>query len=749
MFSATQTFRRLTAALCVPTNHTDPNDLQPFIGNREKFSSTIPLETLEPAKASNHKKCRDFRKKLVATAMKLRLKVKSVFCTQHCSPKYGVTTTETQTEVSVIPSDCTIDVPLDHQLLPEDVEEFSPSDFSHDVFYSIRALYHCNVEDTTSSNRNLALYFTMSNVTTETSVATIESSKKNPQTLFAEPSNVTAAKYSESGDDVVDIVSTSGFFPTKSPFATGVAVDEKVLFRSRNMFTPLSFKRLLHLFLILQALYTCSAANVKRACQGTFDSVSVPPVLVDFSDLKCGPYFDSKLSLSRVVPVRSLPAVVSRDMAISRLNVEYLLWNIHSWTIPKLLTLLIEYVMDSEEFQVTEENENGEIEELDQTEKLEENETTEENEKMIEDTEVSDFVISITNNIPDYRLFYLANVEYQVVESEFTEIPRTASVLFSDLYQIAELDTDEAPLGLGLDTDSETYVMEPLKSCLKRRSVELTQNGDSDERYDASKEFADLKIDDSWFQDLCDRFVGATKIRRWPDNAGDEYWQELEYFITTSRLTFSKLSTGIANVKSYGLHEYVDQCDWAVKLVVQLLSSYLGMANRLEVLLETYRHANTLWLLDDVRCLVYAERKCLLTLRKKLNLVRNGATALASQFNQALEDYVDKSSACVGTVSSVLMEFDEFVASTLARYYPNYSRQELDEICGKKDFINACGEYHRDYLRDAKLFLTCTVEDITEGVEIVATLDAYMDRELIELSKCVWMEMKMMERDVL
>lgn len=361
-----------------------------------------------------------------------------------------------------------------------------------------------------------------------------------------------------------------------------------------------------------------------------------------------------------------------------------------------------------------------------------------ETEEVNENEGILDFVNTAAKEMPDYRLFYFANMEYQLAEAEFEEIGRISTVEFSDFNQLAVFYSEDAPLALATDSDSEIYELEPLKSCLKRSQFVSSEVDDtSDKPHDVKDELTNIKADKARFNELCDRFIRATHVSRCPDDIGDEYWEHLEYFIDISQLTIANLSAGVVEVKIYGLHVYVEKCVRTVKLVAQVFNSYLEMANRYEVMLETYRHAKNLWPLDNIRMSEHSERKHLAILRESLYIVSNSAMDVVREMNEALNYYADDSITCVTAVSTVLLTFDEFLTKTLSKSYTTSSSQELEEMCGKTYFIKAFGGYHRDYFRDAKLLISCNVDDITHGVKVLETLDASKGRSLIELSECV------------
>lgn len=147
-----------------------------------------------------------------------------------------------------------------------------------------------------------------------------------------------------------------------------------------------------------------------------------------------------------------------------------------------------------------------------------------------------------------------------------------------------------------------------------------------------------------------------------------------------SQLTFWKLTVGVAEAKIYGLHEFMNRCDWAVKLAAQVFNSYLGMASRYEVVVETYLRADDLCFLERVRCSLVAERMRLTALRKSLTVLRNTSKDLVNDLEVALLNYDTESQVCVAAVSVVLLEFDRFFDNMILKSYPNSSPQELEEI---------------------------------------------------------------------
>lgn len=779
MITFTRIFRRFKASICAYSN-TNPNSPKPATGSKA-FNSNLskkieefaddPNVTFPTESKSNRFRAFEPCKRLVARAKTLKLKFRKTFSRDRTSFKDDVAhdyteSPETATNLADVSTiDCISNIPREFQFFPDEPEEFSPCDFSHEVFYSMRALYLPSIEDAASSKRNLALSLIASNTTIDTSLATIEISRKSLQTLFSDTADAilgsidsifAAAEVNANSFDFegVPVCATDWIHATDSTpddNKNAEAAMMTTLACTQSEFSVFVFKRLLQLFVVLQEYCpTYSGAEIKTACQGTFVSESLSPVKIDaFKYLKGVRSFDFKLILSRVFPVSCLYVAppLSRRVPPTEQYVEYVLWNVNSWTIPKDLSASFGFRngFSDETMNV--------IEEVDEVEvNVSELEVASlagikvETEEVNENEGILDFVNTATKEMPDFRLFYFANMEYQPAEAEFEEIDRISIVEFSDFNQIAVFYNEDAPLALATDSDSEIYELEPLKSCLMRSQfVSSEVDVTSDKPHGVKDELANFEADKAFFNELCDRFISATHVSRCPGDIGDEYWEDLEYFIDISQLTFANLSAGVAEVKIYGLHVYVEKCVRTVKLVAQVFNSYLGMANRYEVMLETYRHANTLWSLDDIRMSVHSERKHLAILRDSLYIVSNSAMDVVREMNEALNYYADESKTCAAAVSTVLLTFDEFLAQTLSKSYPTSSTLELEEMCGKTYFIKAFGEYHRDYFRDAKLLITCNVDDITQGVKVLETLDASIGRALIELSECIWMEMKLTE----
>lgn len=219
----------------------------------------------------------------------------------------------------------------------------------------MRALYFPSIEEAASSKKNLALSFIASNTTIDTSLATIEFSRKSLQTLFSDPSDAVigsidsifagAEVNANSFDfDGVPVCTTDWIHATDSAPDTikNAEADVMTLACTQSEFSVFVFKILWQLFVILQEYCpTYSAAEIKTACQGTFVSDSLSPVQTDaFKYLKGFSFFDFKLLLSRVFPVSCLYVAppVSRRIPPTEQYVEYVLWNVYSWTIPKELS---------------------------------------------------------------------------------------------------------------------------------------------------------------------------------------------------------------------------------------------------------------------------------------------------------------------------------------------------------------------------------------------------------------------------
>lgn len=350
-----------------------------------------------------------------------------------------------------------------------------------------------------------------------------------------------------------------------------------------------------------------------------------------------------------------------------------------------------------------------------------------------------DFVAVALKTFPNYRKFCSDNVEYQALEPDFCDDGRLAVVGFSDFDQVINIQSYEAPLMLGRIADIDTNKLQPLKRCLSKREKHNLE----DHEHSTDSVLANLETDCSWFEELCNRFVEATLINGCSENPDHEYWEQLEDFIAMSQLTFWKLTVGVAEAKIYGLHEFMNRCDWAVKLAAQVFNSYLGMASRYEVVVETYLRAGDLFFLERVRCSLVAERMRLTALRKSLTVLRNTSKDLVNDLEVAHLNYDTKSQVCVAAVSVVLLEFDRFFDNMILKSYPNRSPQKLEEICGKTDYLDACGQYHTDYLLDASIRMTCNVNDICRGIRVLDAMDSSMEAALNELSGCIWVEPKL------
>lgn len=781
MVSFSRTLRRITAAVCVSVRKQSPTNVnvpKPVSGKNlfspQSLVNPVAVDTevlstsaTKPTKVKSPW-FRKFRpsKRLAAKAKKLKKKLGTTLTMFRKTDSNLSPSTAPHSPIIAFP-DCTTAL----EFFPEDPEAFSPFDYSHDVFYSMRALYDLPIEDAVSSNRHLVISLVVSNATGQTSVASVEFPKNNLQSLFSIPlitygCTEPASEVPETYDvDRVEAAETNELYCTMNPHRffvsyprsdtvnvpkVGCSAADMAALSCPFQFSSLFFKRLLKLLPYLQNYHpTYSPAQVKNVCtQSCFDCIF--SLQVKLSNVK-GTAVEKAL-LANVFLVRRsqfVNSTVSQSIPHTGKYAPYVLWEIQSWDNLKFTSyfLWLEDIKEANLPRVVEvvpergaheNDEGGEFNDATGLVDPEEDQNTEEVEEFL------DFIASAIDNIPDFRMFHSTNVEYQVADVDFMGFQRDSTVTFSNFDQVAEFYSDEAPLALAVGSDSEWYQCEPLKSCLKRSKPLISEAQDDwDGASETSEDFVNFETDDSWFEELCRRFVWATKITGCPENADDRYWEEVENFIDISQLTFWKLTVGVNEVKIYGLHEYVGQCEWAVKLVSLTLYSFLGIANRYEVLLEKYRHVNDSYSLDYVRVSLIDERNNLGKVRKSLDLVSNGAKYLASELGKALDYYTAECQACIAAISTVILEFDKFFSDVLLKSYPTCSPQTLQKICGKTDFISTFGEFHKTYVRDAKLAMTCNVDDLRQGVQVLVTLDASIEKAIVELLNCVCMEMEL------
>lgn len=50
--------------------------------------------------------------------------------------------------------------------------------------------------------------------------------------------------------------------------------------------------------------------------------------------------------------------------------------------------------------------------------------------------------------------------------------------------------------------------------------------------------------------------------------------------------------------------------------------------------------------------------------------------------------------------------------------YPDYTDDELQEMCGKTYFDGRCSDKERRYLKDAKLIMSYNLDDMQQGIEV-------------------------------
>lgn len=324
----------------------------------------------------------------------------------------------------------------------------------------------------------------------------------------------------------------------------------------------------------------------------------------------------------------------------------------------------------------------------------------------LKNVEEFDFVVAAKKSYPHFVEFRLLIIDYMPLPSAVNVSGVSATSLkFSTTNKVVEYNKDGAPV----EVLQNAVALEnrPLKGCLKKSNFKK-----SPQWFDQPLTF---EFDEAWHKQLTAKFFAASNVGTCYEEP--QYEMKIQEYLHVSQVTFSKLTVAVYDVKAHGLRGFVTEACATIKLLEEVVNGLNGVANRLHVLFDQYVDANKMGSLTTVRRAFRKEMVLHSALSTKLESARAKISAIEGDIEGALEQYNNESQNSVATVTQILKEFDRVMTEHLVPNYPGTLKKELLQMCGRTDYDVWCKGYESNYLKDAKLAVSLTVDDLQERVE--------------------------------
>lgn len=330
-------------------------------------------------------------------------------------------------------------------------------------------------------------------------------------------------------------------------------------------------------------------------------------------------------------------------------------------------------------------------------------------------------------DFPRLQGFHKFNEAY-LIPADTTMDPQEvhSKVEFADFNNFVEFEKDDAPEEILFGSDSESFEVQPLKSCLKTTNLKRSPV--------VSAKVVKPKFNAMWYHRLANKFREAAIIRSSPDD--DEYLGDIENFIYVAQLTFPQLTEAVVDAKAKYLHDFVELCEQTVLVLGEARSMAMAIANRYQVVVGCRSDAKTMRGLIENRRALREERNHLSRMLQKVKCAEMQTRNLRQRMPSALARYNSDSQVGVVTVRKIMNDYRNML-DKMKGLYTQCTVEELDDLCAKSHYDSWCGDFETEYAQDAKNAMECNVESLEQGIRALMRLGDSMGEVMEDLYRYV------------
>lgn len=274
----------------------------------------------------------------------------------------------------------------------------------------------------------------------------------------------------------------------------------------------------------------------------------------------------------------------------------------------------------------------------------------------------------------------------------------------------ANLTTEEPkPKVKFLDTvnveTSDRQVAEPISTSYVKGCLKKSKKWPS-----PSEPMNELRINGPWIKQMVQTYLEATFTEQF-DRVG--YIRQGDKMLVASKLTSDKLNAAVIEVKAHGLHDYAERCLATSHRLSEVFAACLHLANHFLVIQDDRKRFESR--LDGESA--SKDRLYFLKLRRKFVSAKADVSQLVKDQSTALDAYNLVALPLVDSIYNIQNIATRFTCDMWRPF--NRSGCTILGISVEGFFNKAHGNFHREYLTDAKQATDNVLKEIQDAVKIL------------------------------